>query len=70
MTEVIIVREETTSVTVVPAPGIAVIEVDGGAGVSPEYVADAIQEHVDAPDPHPVYDDLASFTLLFENGLV
>lgn len=27
-------------------------------------------EHIANATPHPVYDDLPSFTLLFENGLL
>ena len=29
-----------------------------------------VEEHIQSPEPHPAYDDLPSFTLLFENGLV
>lgn len=26
--------------------------------------------HINAPEPHPSYDDMPSLTLLFENGLL
>ena len=26
--------------------------------------------HINAPEPHPAYDDMPSLTLLFENGLI
>lgn len=29
-----------------------------------------IEEHINATQPHPAYDDLSSFELLFENGLI
>ncbi|POH63641.1 hypothetical protein C3B60_16130 [Cryobacterium zongtaii] len=51
----------------------------------PEQIADAVEAylvanppsadgpllaaHILAPEPHPAYDDIPSFTLLFENGL-
>jgi hypothetical protein len=33
-------------------------------------IATAMQTHVQAPLPHPVYDDMPALTLLFENGLM
>jgi len=30
----------------------------------------ALLAHIQSPTPHPVYDDLPSLTLLFENGLI
>ena len=27
-------------------------------------------QHVNADEPHPAYDDMASLTLIFENGLI
>lgn len=32
-------------------------------------VTAAVQDHVNAPEPHPAYDDIPSLTLLFENGI-
>lgn len=32
--------------------------------------AGAIEEHVNAPEPHPAYDDIPDLALIFENGLV
>lgn len=29
-----------------------------------------LDEHIESLEPHPVYDDLPSMTLLFENGLI
>jgi hypothetical protein len=33
-------------------------------------IDESISAHVNAVAPHPVYDDLPSLTLLFENGLI
>jgi hypothetical protein len=34
-------------------------------------VSDAVLlAHIDSTTPHPVYDDMPSLTLLFENGLI
>jgi hypothetical protein len=30
----------------------------------------ALGDHVQAPEPHPAYDDMLDMTLIFENGLV
>ena len=39
-----------------------------------EFVSSGISEelstHVGSSNPHPAYDDLASLSLLFENGLI
>lgn len=35
-----------------------------------DAVATAVQNHVQAPAPHPVYDDIPDLTILFENGLI
>lgn len=29
-----------------------------------------LQNHIDSPAPHPVYDDLPSLKLIFENGII
>lgn len=53
---------------VVPVPG-----PPGPAGnpfIFQEMVNEAIDDHVNAPEPHPAYDDLPSLVLLFENGLI
>lgn len=42
----------------------------GEGGVNEEFVENAIETHVQAPEPHPSYDDMIDLTLLFENGLV
>lgn len=34
------------------------------------HIATAVQAHVVAPAPHPVYDDMPSLNILFENGLM
>ena len=46
--------------------------VDGAVigGASPAYVDDSIAAHVNAPTPHPAYDDMPDLVLLFENGLL
>lgn len=50
---------------------------DGFAGTEQQWLAslkadatELVQEHVVAPLPHPVYDDMVDLTLLFQNGLV
>jgi len=35
-----------------------------------DALPDALAAHVASPTPHPEYDDLPSFELLFENGLI
>lgn len=35
----------------------------------PAWAPALIEAHVLSPEPHPVYDDLQSLSLLFENGL-
>lgn len=45
----------------------------GPAGPPGEFAGtpvETFQAHVDSQNPHPAYDDLASLTLLFENGLI
>lgn len=39
-------------------------------GVTAEELAAVVQTHVNNTAPHPVYDDLPSLILLFENGLM
>lgn len=39
-------------------------------GDVPAMIAGALQTHTTSPAPHPVYDDLPSLNLLFENGLM
>ena len=57
-----------------------------GSTISPELIAEAVEDYFDAnpptggepllvahladETPHPVYDDIPSLTLLFENGLM
>lgn len=50
---------------------------NGFTGTEPEWLAslqadatDQIEAHITNPTPHPAYDDIASLTLLFENGLI
>ena len=33
-------------------------------------IEDSVNSHINAPEPHPAYDDIPSLTLLFENRLV
>lgn len=42
----------------------------GGLDAVQELIDDTVAVHVDAAEPHPVYDDLPSLQLLFENGLI
>ena len=44
--------------------------VPGPQGLPGESSSEAMSLHILDPTPHPVYDDLPSFTLLFENGLI
>lgn len=30
----------------------------------------ALQNHINSPTPHPVYDDMPSLTLIYQNGLI
>jgi len=61
-----------SAVTVLPVPGTP--GPPGPAGDDPvalaEAVAVAVGSHANAPLPHPVYDDMPDFVLLFENGLI
>lgn len=53
---------------------IALLILSGGVGPDPEEIQGMIDtsvtSHVDDLTPHPVYDDLPSLTILFENGLI
>jgi hypothetical protein len=42
----------------------------GPQGPPGESGTEALQSHIESSTPHPVYDDLPSLNLLFENGLV
>ena len=42
----------------------------GGLDVVQELIDTTVATHVQAAEPHPIYDDLPSLTLLFENGLI
>jgi hypothetical protein len=46
----------------------------GGGGVGTvviqEMIDESVDTHVNAPLPHPAYDDLPSMKLIFENGLI
>jgi len=35
-----------------------------------EMIDDTVTVHVNAPLPHPAYDDIIDLTLVFENGLI
>jgi len=35
-----------------------------------ELIDTALNTHVNAPQPHPAYDDMLDLTLIFENGLI
>jgi len=39
-------------------------------GATTEYVDDTVTAHAESATPHPVYDDMPSLTLIFDNGLV
>lgn len=44
---------------------------EGPPGISStDASAEALQEHVDSPTPHPAYDDAPSFVLLYQNAKV
>jgi hypothetical protein len=36
---------------------------------TPTTVADALDDHILSPTPHPAYDDIQSLVVQFENGL-
>jgi hypothetical protein len=42
----------------------------GPQGPAGESGTVALETHIDSATPHPVYDDLPSLNLLFENGLI
>lgn len=42
----------------------------GPQGPAGESGTEALETHIDSATPHPVYDDLPSLTLQFENGLI
>lgn len=44
--------------------------VPGPKGDSGESSAELMSLHILDPTPHPTYDDLPSFTLIYENGLI
>jgi hypothetical protein len=68
------VQHSTTQVNVIPAgpqgpPGVQGIQ--GEPGLDSGVVAEAMMiAHVEAPTPHPAYDDMPNLKLLFENGLL
>jgi hypothetical protein len=35
-----------------------------------DMIDTAVTTHVQAPEPHPAYDDLQDLRLIFENGLI
>ncbi|MER7433121.1 hypothetical protein ABT341_00175 [Pseudonocardia alni] len=69
----VVAQSDTAAPVYVPGTG-GVSLTDVQAALQPYAktveVASAIGEHVSADTPHPVYDDLPSLTLLFENGLI
>ena len=64
----------TTAAALVPVRGPRGPKGDPGSNQDMEAIQDLIDTtvtgHVQAPEPHPAYDDLPSLTLLFENGLI
>lgn len=50
----------------------SLITPEASPGFSPGYpvTQQQLQDHINDPLPHPVYDDIPSLTLLFENRLV
>ena len=59
--------DSTPTPVYVPGPTVGS---SAGVEIIQEMIDDTVEVHVSAPAPHPAYDDLPSFTLLFENGLV
>lgn len=43
---------------------------DQNSLATPEFVNTQLSNHVESTTPHPVYDDMIDFTLIFDNGLV
>lgn len=60
-------RADTVLEVVAPQP--VVIEVSGQPLVAASDTA-ALVAHVNSATPHPVYDDMPSLALIFQNGLV
>lgn len=63
----VVVSPVTTNVTFTPSGGPGPV---GPAGPVDEETQAALEDHIAAEEPHPAYDDLPSFTLIFENGLI
>jgi hypothetical protein len=74
-TPVVEVVQETPAVVQVVQEPVTVVEVatiftGANGGVTDADLAAAITDHVNDTSPHPVYDDMPSTTLIFENGLI
>lgn len=65
------VEPSSSEIVVLPVPG-----PPGPAGSIDDFTAvqdmidDSITVHVNAPAPHPAYDDIQDLSLILENGLV
>jgi hypothetical protein len=42
----------------------------GPPGTGSTQALVALQTHVDAAEPHPIYDDMVDLNILFENALI
>lgn len=68
------VRNTTIGVQVIPAgaqgpPGVQGIPGPPGNDADTQIEV-VMEQHVNAPEPHPVYDDSIDLTILLENGLL
>lgn len=66
-------RDPTVRVIAVAAPAnLAEVQerIDLAVAEVQSQVADALEEHIESPEPHPAYDDMHSFRLIFENHLI
>ena len=59
--------DSTPTPVYVPGPTVGS---SAGVEVIQEMIDDTVEVHVQAPEPHPAYDDMLDLTLIFENGIV
>lgn len=64
LTQRIVVDPATQAISVINAGP------QGPRGFPGEDLTEELDAHINDATPHPAYDDLPSFTLIFENGLI
>jgi hypothetical protein len=68
----VVLRESRPTVVMRNQPSAVPVAVgwQGPPGPPGPDTAEAIEDHIYAAEPHPVYDDMATLRLIFENGLI